>query len=276
MTATVSALHVYPVKGCRGIDPVSAVVEPWGLRHDRRWMLVHADTGGFLSQRSHPEMARIAVEVGTVGTLTVGYDDEAFVLPFLPDRELTRRDVSVWSFTGGALDCGNEVAVFFSDALRIPVRLTRVPGDFSRRVKPEFAVTPDDTASFADAFPVLLTTEPSLGDLNTRLASPVPMDRFRPNIVVSGDFGAWEEHAWREIRFGEGGARFHSVKPCDRCSVTTIDQKSGAKTGAEPLATLATFRRDPATGKVYFGVNLIPGADSILRTIAVGDLLSFG
>ncbi|MBC8137318.1 MAG: MOSC N-terminal beta barrel domain-containing protein [Fibrella sp.] len=275
MTATVSALHIYPIKGCRGIDHVSAVVEARGFRHDRRWMLVHKDTGGFLSQRSHPEMARMEVAVGTVGTLTVGYDDMAFTVPFLPDRELTRCEVSVWAFTGNALDCGDEAATFFSDALRIPVRLTRVPDDFSRRVKPEFAVTPDDGAGFADAFPMLLTTEPSLTDLNTRLAATVPMDRFRPNIVVSGDFAAWSEHAWQTVQFGDG-ARFHSVKPCDRCSVTTIDQKSGAKTGVEPLATLATFRRDPQTGKVYFGVNLIPGRESISRTISVGDSLTLG
>lgn len=275
MSATVSSLHVYPIKGCRGIDLLSAVVEPRGFRHDRRWMLVHADTGGFLSQRSHPQMARIDVQVGTVGTMTVGYDDMAFTLPFAPDRELTRREVSVWSFTGDALDCGNEAATFFSDALQIPVRLTRVPEDFSRRVKSEYAVTPDDGTGFSDGFPILLATEPSLVDLNTRLATPIPMNRFRPNIVVSGDFPAWAEHDLQGVQFGEG-AMFHSVKPCDRCSVTTIDQKSGAKTGAEPLATLAKFRRDPQTGKVYFGVNLIPGRDSISRTIAVGDSLTFG
>jgi uncharacterized protein YcbX len=275
MTGTVSALHVYPIKGCRGVDPASAVVEPRGFRHDRRWMVVHADTGGFLSQRSHPAMARIDVQVGTVGTLTVSFDEMMFALPFVPDRELARRDVSVWAFTGDALDCGGEAAAFFSDALRIPVRLMRVPDDFSRRVKAEYAITPDDSAGFADAFPMLLATELSLADLNTRLAVPVPMDRFRPNIVASGNFAAWEEDTWRAIQFGEG-AVFHSVKPCDRCSVTTVDQKSGTKTGAEPLATLATFRRDPQTGKVYFGVNLIPDWDSISRTISVGDSLSLG
>ncbi|MBC7806468.1 MAG: MOSC N-terminal beta barrel domain-containing protein [Akkermansiaceae bacterium] len=275
MTAIVSALHIYPIKGCRGVASTSATVEARGLRYDRHWMLVHADTGAFLSQRSHPQMARMRVEVGAVGTLTIGYDDMTYALPFLPDRELTRRDVSVWAFTGDALDCGDAAAAFFSDALRIPVRLTRVPDDFSRRVKPEYAVTPDDGAGFADAFPMLLATEASLADLNMRLAAPVPMDRFRPNIVVSGDVAAWAEDSWQTVRLNNG-AVFHSVKPCDRCSVTTIDQGSGAKMGAEPLATLATFRRNPQTGKVYFGVNLIPGVDSIARTISVGDSLSFG
>lgn len=275
MTATVSGLFMYPIKGCRAVALSSAVVEARGLRHDRRWMLVHADTGGFLSQRSHPQMARMHVEVGSMGTLTIRYDDRVYTLPFLPDRELLGRDVSVWSFTGPALDCGEGPARFCSSILGIPVRLVRVPEEFSRRVKPEFARTPDDTTGFADGFPVLLATEPSLTVLNTRLASPVPMNRFRPNIVVSGDFAPWAEHGWHAVRFGDGAA-FYSVKPCDRCSVTTIDQGSGEKTGAEPLATLATFRRDPQTGKVYFGVNLIPDATSIARTISVGDELTLG
>jgi uncharacterized protein YcbX len=220
-------------------------------------------------------MARLRVEVDTGDTLTIGYDDMAFELPFLPDRELERRAVSIWSFSGDALDCGDDAAAFFSNSLRLPVRLTRVPEDFSRRVKPEFAVSPHDPTGFSDAFPVLLVTEPSLADLNMRLAAPVPMNRFRPNIVLSGDFEAWAEHTWREVRL-HTGAMFHTVNPCDRCAVTTIDQNSGEKTGVEPLATLAKFRRNPATGKAFFGVNLIPDRDSISQTVSVGDSLAFG
>lgn len=268
-TLHIAELHIYPVKGCRGIALSTAAVEARGLRHDRRWMVVRANTGGFLSQRSHPEMARICVQVADNGTLTFATDGGDFTLPFAPDSELRRRAVSVWSFHGDALDCGDDAAAFFGDVLRLPVRLVRVPDDFARRVNPKYAVTEGDGTGFADGFPVLLVSDASLTDLNARLAVPVPMDRFRPNVVVSGAMRAWEEDEWREVAIG--GIRFHNVKPCDRCAVPTIDQHTGAKTGAEPIATLATFRRDEASGKVLFGINLIPGVGAGGRIVRVGD-----
>ncbi|MBC8141156.1 MAG: MOSC domain-containing protein [Armatimonadetes bacterium] len=272
MEAIVSGLFVYPIKGCRAIAVESAPVEARGLRNDRRWMLVHAETGGFLSQRSHSEMARIHVTVTEGDTLGVVFGRELVVVPFVPDAELERITATIWGFTGDALDCGEEAASFFTDLLRLPLRLVRVPDDFARRVSPRFARTPTDGTGFADGFPVLLTTEPSLSDLNTRLPVPVPMNRFRPNVVVSGDFAPWAEGGWETLRIGN--VVLHHMKPCERCGVTTIEQETGAHTGAEPLATLATFRRDAVSGKVLFGANLTPEPCEICPVIRVGDALT--
>ncbi len=281
MNATVSALHVYPIKGCRGISLRAAVVGARGLEHDRRWMLADAETGTFLSQRTHPRMATFAVAVADDGALTVACPDadtgaeRVLSLPFQADAQLSRRPVRVWSFAGDALDCGDPSAAFFGRLLGADVRLVRVPDDFPRRVKPEYAVTPEDGAGFADAFPLLLCAEPSLADLNRRLAAPLPMNRFRPNMTIEGDFAPWAEDDWGVLRVGSG-VTFHAVKPCDRCAVPTIDQETGVSTGTEPLATLATFRRDPRTGKVLFGVNLTPDRASVSRVVRVGDSVTVG
>jgi uncharacterized protein YcbX len=130
-------------------------------------------------------------------------------------------------------------------------------------VNPERA-RPGDVVSFADGYPFLVISEASLSDLNSRLETPLVMERFRPNIVVSG-VPAYAEDTFRHVRFGEVG--FRAVKRCDRCSVTTIDPETGAR-GKEPLRTLATYRRED--GKVWFGMNLIHDAEG---TLSVGDLV---
>ena len=274
MNIQIASLHIYPIKGCRGITLSSANVEPRGLRYDRRWMLVQADTGGFLSQRSHPEMARIEVQVGETGQLAIAFEDEQINVPTVPDAELIPRTVSVWSFTGNALDCGDDAAQFFSRVFSMPVRLVRVPEGFTRRLNPTYAKTSDDSTGFADGYPILLASASSLVDLNERLAAPIPMNRFRPNLVLSGDLSPWQEHTWEWVRIGD--TLLHAVKPCDRCAVTTIDQDTGTKTGAEPLATLAKFRKNPASGKVDFGINLVPDRKNAGGTVSIGDPVTVG
>jgi hypothetical protein len=153
---------------------------------------------------------------------------------------------------------------WFSDILELDCRLVEIAPDAFRAVDANFAVSDDDEVSFADGFPYLLIGASSLADLNTRLATPVPMNRFRPNIVMSGA-DAFAEDEWRRIRIGE--TTFHVVKPCARCVLTTVDQVSGEKTGAEPLRTLATYRT--VNGKVMFGQNLI--AENVGDEIRVGD-----
>ena len=130
----------------------------------------------------------------------------------------------------------------------------RTPDDFTRRVNPEYA-RPDDRVSFADGYPVLLASESSLADLNERLAVPVPMNRFRPNIVIAGA-EPFAEDGWRTLTT-ESGVTFRVAKPCARCAIPTVDQATGAKTGKEPLATLTAYRRSP-DGGVHFAMNLIP------------------
>jgi len=138
-----------------------------------------------------------------------------------------------------------------------------MPEESLRPVDPDYA-REGDIVSFADAFPLLLISQPSLDDLNSRLVVPVPMNRFRPNIVVSG-CGAYDEDKWKIIRVG--GTFFHVKKPCSRCVTTTIDQTTGVQ-GKEPLATLSKYRN--IDGEVFFGQNIIPEGLGVLH---IGDLV---
>ena len=160
---------------------------------------------------------------------------------------------------------GDEVNGWFSDVLDVECRLVTMPETTRRRIPPEFAVNPgEDHVSFADGYPFLLIGEASLAEVNARLETPVPMNRFRPNLVVSGS-EAFAEDSWKKIRIGE--TVFHLVKPCARCVLTTVDQATGVKDGKEPLKTLASFRT--FDGKVLFGQNLI--AENPGGVVRVGD-----
>lgn len=257
---TLSGIYSYPIKGTRAIAHQDAVVEARGLAYDRRWMLVDGgDT--FMTQRTHPSLALIYVRLEPQ-TLHV----EAPGMPPLSVPKTTtrkqRRSVTVWDDVVDAVDLGDQIHAWFSRYLGTTCRLVFMDTTAERRVDPRFAVRGEEPVSFADGYPLLMTTEASLAALNERLEVPVPMDRFRPNLVVRGG-QAYEEDRWRQVRIGD--RRFHVVKPCARCVVTTIDQHTG-KQGKEPLRTLSTFRRE--NGKVYFGQNLIPDAPGLIR---VGD-----
>lgn len=265
MSATVAALHVYPVKGCRGLSLDSVRVERRGLAHDRRWMLVD-DAGGFVTQRTEPRLARIEVTVEgeSLALTTEGHGKRRVERPPLDGP---RRRVRVWDDEVDALDAGTDVANWLSRVLETETSLVFMPETTSRPVRPKYGL-PDDVVSFADAFPLLFTSTSSLDELNARLREPLPMNRFRPNIVVEGSV-PWAEDGWTRLRVGELEVRV--VKACDRCVVTTVDQLTGAR-GVEPLRTLATFRERGK--KVYFGVNAIPDAPGTIRlgdAVAVSD-----
>jgi uncharacterized protein YcbX len=172
------------------------------------------------------------------------------------------RPVVIWRDTCPAVDQGDEVAGWLSDFLHANCRLVRMADDFVREVDPTYASSPADQVGFADGFPCLLIAEESLADLNSRLAEPLPMNRFRPNIVISGGVPFGEDHVGR-LRIGE--IVFYAPKACARCTITTVDQATG-ETGKEPLRTFATFRR--AQRSVLFGQNLIHATTG---TIRVGD-----
>jgi len=256
---TVSSLHVYPIKGARGTSVASASVGDRGFVDDRRYMVVDPN-GVAITQR---EVARLALVEPTLesGGLRV-------VSPGMPPLKVgrggDRRSAVVWSAVVDALDVGREAAEWFSSVLGVHCSLVYMPDHARRPVNPKY----DDSGaivSFADGFPFLLASESSLADLNARLESPVPMDRFRPNVVVRGA-PAWAEDDWDRIAIGE--VEFSVPKPCDRCVVTTIDQSSGVA-GKEPLRTLATFRaRD---GRVWFGENLVHHGQG---TLSVGDVVT--
>jgi uncharacterized protein YcbX len=263
----VSELSIYPLKSASGIHLERAEVGARGFAHDRRWMLVDRD-GQFLTQREHPELALVATSMSGDSLVFEGAAGEELEVPLcLQDGQAM--DVEVWRSACSALRAGEEADAWFGELLGIDCRLVFMPDSTRRRVNQAHG-SEDDIVSFADGYPFLLIGQASLDDLNRRLDQPVPMDRFRPNIVVDTD-EPFVEDTWRRVRIGE--VEFRVAKPCARCVVTTTDQKT-AKRGKEPLKTLATYRR--IDGEVLFGQNLIQEGRG---EVGVGDpveVLEFG
>jgi uncharacterized protein len=254
-----SSVHVYPIKSCGGTAVEEWEVDERGLRHDRRWMLVD-ENGRFLSQRRHPRMAQIGVRIEA--------DRLAVSAPGMPSLQVPfdlprggRMLASVWDDLVGTLPVGEEADRWFGEFLGVRCRLVHLPDESVRGVDPEYGGA-GDQVGLVDGFPFLLISEGSLGDLNARLERSLPMNRFRPNLVVAG-CEPFAEDGWRTVRIGAVSLRV--VKPCARCAITTVDQESAAR-GKEPLRTLATFRKRGT--KVLFGQNLVHDETGVLR---VGD-----
>ena len=258
--ATLTHINVYPVKSLGGYSMGAATVEPRGLQYDRRWMLVN-DAGRFLSQRELPRMALIATAVEADGLTLCAPGVAPLRMPIQPPGEASET-VSVWGTACQATPVGTRADEWFQDFLGFPCRLVFMPEETRRPVNPKYSAG-EGIVSFADGYPLLLLGEASLDDLNTRLEKPVPMNRFRPNLVVSGA-PAFAEDGWPKVRIGS--ATFHGVKPCDRCGLITVDQALGEAAGPEPLRTLATYRTKDQ--KVLFGQLLIPDGAGVVR---VGD-----
>ena len=257
----VAEIHVFPVKGLAGMLLQSAQVEPWGLQHDRRWLVVDS-TGRFLTQRVAPQMAVIQTDASEKN-LWLSHPDHGCIDVGVPGADAPRMRVTVWRSTLDAVVAEDAASAWVSSVLGQRCSLVHMHDTASRPISPAYA-RPGETVSFADGYPVLLTSLGSLGDLNARLANPVPIGRFRGNIVVDGA-PAWAEDGWRLIRIG--GAVFRIVKPCDRCIVTTIDQATRRRPARPaPLRPLGTFRHDEHG--IMFGQNLVP---AVLGQIAVGD-----
>ncbi len=255
-------INIYPIKSLKGISLAEASVEARGLQFDRRWMLVD-ENDRFLTQRELPSMALIRIGVkDSCLTATVG--GRQLEIPMSLNGSGGATDVTIWHDTVYAKIYDDTTNDWFSDVLQTRCRLVLMPEETRRTVDSAYAVLDgEDTVSFADGYPFLLIGEGSLDDLNSRLETPLPMNRFRPNFVVSGS-EPFAEDAWKRIRIGE--TIFHVVKPCGRCIITTTDQGTGER-GKEPLKTLATFRNQG--GKVMFGQNLI--AESGGATVKVDD-----
>jgi uncharacterized protein YcbX len=263
---TLASLYVYPVKACRGLRIAQGEVDRFGLHLDRAFMVVDAGTGRFLTQREEPRLARVVPALGE-GALSLAAAGAGSVEVPLAEREGPRRRIQVWRHVGEGVDQGDAAAGWLSALIGRALRLVRMPPDHARRVNPERAPFEAHT-SFTDGYPFLLISQASLDGLNARLAEPVPMERFRPNLVVAGT----EPHAedgWRRIRIG--ALELVLVKPCDRCAVTTVDPESGVRRGPEPLRTLATYRqRDNA---VFFGQNAVHLAPGQLSTGAPVEIV---
>lgn len=242
-------INIYPVKSCRGITLSRAELTLFGLKNDRRWMVVDA-SGTFLSQRSIPRMALIETSLSEDSLTLKAPGCETIEIPFQWKNPLPRT-VTIWDDTCTAQDCGDNAAEWFTHFLETESRLVTMGGSFSRSVNKKYAHQADQVG-FADAFPLLLISSASLRDLNGRLDLPVPMNRFRPNLVVSG-CEPFAEDFWK--RFSIGELKFEVSKPCARCTVPTVDQSNGIQ-GKEPLTTLATYRKGNDKD-VFFGQNLL-------------------
>lgn len=274
--AELHSIHVHPVKAFRSLSLREAVVEPWGLAGDRRWVLID-DGGKVVTQREQPRLALAAAEPMPGGGLRLsapGMDPLTVTVPEPPATTATATTTAM----AGVNIFGDKVEAVLADAaahawcssyLGAEVRLVHMDDPATRRpVDPDFA-QPGETVSFADGFPLLLTTTASLDALNSLLAKgdhphegPLPMNRFRPNVVVSGT-EPWAEDGWSRIAIGD--VAFRVAKPCGRCVVTTTDQDTAVR-GKEPLRTLGRHRR--IGGQLLFGQNLVPLATG---TIRVGD-----
>lgn len=265
----ISEINVYPIKSLGGVSLTDSIVEKRGLKFDRRWMLIDK-SGKFLTQREFPKMATINIEI-LPNTLRVSNSSSEKIISFEPSIDQTI-SVKIWSSRCRANVYQTDINEYFSDTLETKCRLVLMPPDTTRRVSYFYAVHTGDAVSFADAYPFLLIGENSLADLNGKLDAPVPMNRFRPNFVVSGS-DAFAEDTWKQIKIG--ATRFHAVKPCSRCVITTIDQERGAKQGVEPLKTLSSYRipKRSVKKKILFGQYLI--AENIGGVIRVGDQVEF-
>lgn len=250
---SLSELYRYPLKSGRGEALQRSAVDGLGLNGDRRWMVVDADSGRFITQRLLPQMSQLSALYDGRGGLTLsaaGVEDLCVALPE-PDQAL--RGVTVWRDSLRVPDAGDEAAAWLSALLGKSCRLVQVPDERTRQVDTAYA-QPGDRVAFADGFPLLLIGQASLDDLSQRVGQPLSMLRFRPNLVVTGS-EAYAEDSWKRIRIGE--VEFDVAKGCSRCILTTVDPQTGERHAQrEPLATLKTYReRD---GDVYFGQNLLP------------------
>lgn len=267
-----SALHIYPVKSLRGISVASAEVDAQGLVGDRRFLVIDP-TGKFLTQRTLPRMALVDTVLSpdslTLSTSAAGL--APISIPRASDPAAPLRTVSVWKAEGlQAEDCGDAPAAWLSEFLATPVRLVRAGAAFHRPVNKPGKSLPDDVTTFADAPPFMALSEASLHDLNDRIVTrdedPVPMNRFRPNLVFSGT-APFAEDTWPRFRIGD--LVFRAGGPCIRCILTTTDQLT-AERGKEPLRTLASYRRVPGSpSDVIFGQNLYHEIKQ--GTLRVGD-----
>ena len=257
---------MYPVKSCRGTALAHARLTERGLEHDREWMVVDR-AGRLVTQREAPRLA-LVVPALTASVLELAAPGVTATAVPLGAQGAWRR-VSVWRDTVSAIDQGDEAAAWLSAWLAREVRLVRFDPQFRRICDPAYAGASGAHTAFADGYPLLILSEASLVDLNRRLASPLPMNRFRPNLVLS-DVEAYDEDQMSEIAVGV--AKFKPVKPCTRCRITTTDQAT-AEVGIEPLPTLALYRHDSRFDGVAFGMNaiVVSGAGT---TIAVGERAS--
>ncbi|WP_175597062.1 MOSC domain-containing protein [Peristeroidobacter soli] len=247
----VTGLNIYPVKSCRGIALTQARLTETGFEHDREWLVITPE-GRFLTQRERPQLAQVATAI--TGDQLVLRKPNGADLSVPLNMTGPEREVTIWRDKAQAFDAGDEAAAWLTEHLGKPARLVRFDKRHKRASEAKWTGGVEALNQFSDGYPWLLISQGSLDELNRRMEQPLPMNRFRPNIVVDGlpPFG---EDSVDE--FVAGAVRLKVVKPCDRCVVTTTDQITGERTSDEPLKALKEFRFDRNLRGVLFGQNMI-------------------
>ena len=260
---TLSRLYVYPVKSCRGIELARSQITSTGLQHDREWLIV-TPSGRFITQREAPRLALIEPAIDA-GNLTLRAPGMAPLEVHPGDYARTPVQVTIWRDHCKAFDAGRDAAQWLEQFLGRPVRLVRFDTSQPRLVDPEWSGDVPGYSKFSDGYPVLVISNASLAELNTRLEKPLPMERFRPNLVLEG-CEPYAEDSMRTIELD--GVQLQLVKPCTRCVITTTDQQTGQRDGVEPLQTLKSYRWDAQLKGVAFGQNaiVVAGAGRELAT----------
>jgi uncharacterized protein YcbX len=261
----IASLHVYPVKSCRGIDLDAARVTRTGIAYDREWMIT-SPAGRFLTQREEPRLALIVTQLTSDALVLTAPGLAALPVPYAYDG--TPTEVVVWKDRCAAFDQGDAAAEWLTRLLGKPQRLVRFD---PRGVRPSGSGAAEATgyAQFSDGYAMLVISAASLADLNSRLPQPLPMNRFRPNLVVAG-LPAYGEDDVAEL--ATAGVRLQLVKACTRCTITTTNQLTGTVEGDEPLRTLRTYRWNRKLRGIAFGQNAIVAAGEG-ATLRVGDTL---
>jgi uncharacterized protein YcbX len=259
--ATIRSLHCYPIKSARGLNPQRVALTKLGFANDRGWMLA-TPNGRFISQRESPRLALLQPQLAAEHLILNAADMPALQLPLRlagPSRPVT-----VWNDECLAIDAGDEAARWVSTLIARSCRLVQFDPARERFSDPRWSGPIKAPNRFTDGFPILVIGTASLEDLNRRLAESLPMERFRPNLVIDG-LAPYEEDRLAELRIGTVTLRL--VKPCTRCIITTTDQQSGERRGPEPLQTLKTYRYDSQLRGVKFGQNavIIAGAGESLE-----------
>jgi len=261
----VSQLFIYPVKSLGGISINTAQLTDRGFQYDRRWMLVD-EQNQFMTQRQFPEMALLQTGISEEG-ISISHKKNSSKEILIPFSGFINQNITVkiWNDYCDALPAEKFINEWFSDMLQFSCRLVYMPDDSLRKVNGRYAVQDNDVTSFSDGYPIMLIGQSSFDDLNTRLEIPLPINRFRPNIVITGS-AAFEEDEMEEFLIG--GIQFFGVKLCERCAITTINQDTSEKS-KEPLKTLSSYRMQ--NNNVYFGQNVIGKKTGIVR---IGDELT--
>lgn len=271
----VTGINIYPVKSLGGISLEECSIEKRGFKFDRRWMLTDKN-GEFFTQREFPKMATLSIEIKDDSLQISTSANEKIEVPFEFEKNQTQK-VTVWNSVCDAFVLPEDINEWFSNVLETNCQIVYMPDESERKINELFRQN-SEIVSFADGYPFLVIGENSLNDLNEKLETKLPMNRFRPNIVIDGA-EAFAEDRWKKIRIGD--SVFRSTKPCARCVMTTVEQNSGEFDGKEPLKTLAKYRLakdifpnelealDLGANSVLFGQNLV--AENFGGKIKLGD-----